>query len=94
MPVVFRLSGVPSDYGCAGDPLSLCVGVSDGFRDSLRLDGKYHALVDDPLAQGPVDKTFFRVERQGNVVTVEFTEKGQTLLKPGALISFKVDTGW
>jgi hypothetical protein len=27
-------------------------------------------------------------------VTVEFTRKGQALLKPGALISFKVDTGW
>jgi hypothetical protein len=93
-PVIFRLTGVPPDYGCVGDPLSLCVGFSEGLRDSLRLDGKCYALVDDPLTQGPVDKTLFRVERQGDVVTVEFTEKGQALLKPGALISFKVDTGW
>jgi hypothetical protein len=93
-PVIFRLTGVPSDYGCAGDPLSLCVGVRDGFRDDLRLAGTSHALVQDPLALGPVDKTLFRVERQRDIVTVEFTEKGQALLKPGTLISFKVDTGW
>jgi hypothetical protein len=93
-PIVFRLTGVPPNYGCVGDPLSLCVGFSDGLRDSLRLDGKCYALVDGPLAHGPVDKTLFRVERQADVVTVEFTEKGGALLKPGALISFKVDTGW
>jgi hypothetical protein len=93
-PSIFRLTGIPPDYGCVGDPLSLCVGCSDGLRDNLRLDGKCYALVDDPLAQGPVDKTLFRVERQGDVVTVEFTEQGRELLKPGVLISFKVDTGW
>jgi hypothetical protein len=93
-PVVFRLTGVPSDYGCVGDPLSLCVGASDGLIDSLQLDGQCYALIDDPLAQGPVDKTLFRVQRLGDAVIIEFTEKGRALLKPGALISFKVDTGW
>ena len=93
-PVKFRLTGIPSDYGCAGDPLSLCVGVRDGLRDSPRSEGTCYALVDDPLARGPVDRTVFRVERQGDAVIIEFTEKGQALLKPGALISFKIDTGW
>jgi hypothetical protein len=91
-PVVFRLTGVPGSYGCVGDPLALCAGGE--FNDRLRLDGETYALVDDPFAQGPVDKTLFRVERQADMVTVEFTEKGQALLKPEVLISFKVDTGW
>lgn len=92
-PVVFRLTGVPQNYGCVGDPLCLCVGINNK-GDGLRLDGKCYALVNAPLAPGPVDKSLFRVESQDDVVTVEFTEKGQALLAPGALISFKVDTGW
>jgi hypothetical protein len=91
-PVVFRLTGVPASYGCVGDPLALCVG--GGFQDHLRLDGKTYALVDDPLASGQVDKRLFRVQRKNDRVTVEFTEEGQALLKPGVLISFKIDTGW
>ncbi len=93
-PVVFRLTGVPPEFGCVGDPLSLRVGISDGSRDRLCPDGKCYALVEDPLAQGPVDETLFRVERGGDVVTVAFTAKGQALLQPGALISFKMDTAW
>ena len=94
---MFRLTGVPPNFGCVGDPLSLCVGFRDAFRDSLRLDGKCYAAWSMILLarpDRPVDKTLFRVERQADVVTVEFTEKGEALLKPGALISFKVDTGW
>lgn len=41
-----------------------------------------------------MDRTLFRVERQPDGLLVEFTEKGQALLKPGALISFRLDTGW
>jgi hypothetical protein len=93
-PVKFRLTGIPSDYGCAGDPLSLCVGVKDGFRDHPRLGRTCYALVEDPLALGPVDKTLFRVQHQHDVVLLEFTEKGQALLKEGTLISFMIDTGW
>jgi hypothetical protein len=93
-PVVFRLTGVPLSYGCVGDPLALNVDVSKGLRDSSRLDGTCYALVADPLAEGPVDKTLFRVERREDAVTIEFSEKGQNLLKPGTMISFKVDTGW
>jgi hypothetical protein len=82
-PLKFRLTGVPLDYGCVGDPLSLCVG-----------DGACYALVEAPTAKGPVDATLFRVESQRDVVMVEFTEKGRALLKPGTLISFQMDTGW
>lgn len=92
-PVVFRLTGVPQNYGCVGDPLCLCVGIINK-DDDLRLDGKCYALVNAPLAPGLVDRSLFRVESKDDVVTVEFTEKGQSLLTPGALISFKVDTGW
>ena len=81
-PVVFRLTGVPSEYGCLGVSLALFVG------------GKGYAIEEGALAPGPVDKTLFRVERKQEVVTVEFTAKGQSLLKPGAQISFTVDTGW
>jgi hypothetical protein len=81
-PVVFRLTGVPKAYGCLGVPLALSV------------DGKSYAIEEGALAPGRVDKTLFRVVRSADRVTVEFTEKGQGLLKPGAQISFKVDTGW
>jgi hypothetical protein len=78
-PVVFRLTGVPADYGCWPDPLALTV---DGTRYALdyEVDG--------------IDKTLFRVERKEETVIVAFTEKGHALMKPGAQISFKVDTGW
>lgn len=84
--VVFRLTRVPLAYGCLGIPLALTAAE------------KRYALVDvgpDSFhAYERFDRTLFRVERKEDVITVEFTEKGQTLLKPGVLISFKVDTGW
>ena len=85
-PVVFRLTGVPPAYGCVGVPLALTVG------------GKRYGMIDvghDSFhAYDRFDRTLFRVERKDDVVTVEFTEKGQALLTAGARISFKVDTGW
>jgi hypothetical protein len=81
-PVVFRLTGVPAGHGCLGSSLALSVG------------GKTYVLDDGALAPGPVDGTLFRVARKGEVVTVEFTEPGQALLRPGARIGFSVDTGW
>ena len=85
-PVVFRLTGVPTTYGCVGIPLALTV------------DDKRYAMTDvgyDSFHAGErFDKTLFRVERKDDIVAVEFTEKGRALLKPGARVSFRVDTGW
>jgi hypothetical protein len=81
-PPVFRLTGVPERNGCLGVALVLSFG------------NRRYAIEEGALAPGPVDKTLFRFERKDDVVTVEFTAKGQGLLKPGAQISFKVDTGW
>ena len=81
-PVAFRLTGVPKQYGCVGTPLALSVG------------GKRYSIEDGDLATAPADKSLFKVERVKEVVTIEFTEKGQMLLKSGAQISFAVDTGW
>jgi hypothetical protein len=85
-PVTFRLTGVPLAYGCLGVPLALTVG------------DKRYALVDvghDSFhAYERFDRKCFRVERQADVVTVEFTEEGQSLLKPGTQISFAIDSGW
>jgi hypothetical protein len=81
-PLVFRLTGVPRGYGCVGR--SLALSVAD----------KSYALEENALAPGPFDKTLFRVQRKEKVVTIEFTQKGQALLKPGAQISFTIDTGW
>ncbi len=85
-PVVFRLTGVPLAYGCVGLPLVLTVGE----KRYVMIDvgpSSFHAYE-------RFDRTLFRVERKEDVVTVAFTEKGQALLRPGAQISFKVDTGW
>jgi len=86
-PVVFRLTGISSAYGCLGHPLTLLVG------------GQRYAL--DPSCaslyfwgERPFDKALFRSERKGDVVTVAFTPKGQALLKPGAQILLAIDTGW
>jgi hypothetical protein len=81
-PVVFSLTGVPRAYGCLGVPLALSVG------------GKSYAIEEGALGPGRVDKTLFRVERKADQVRVEFTPKGQALLKAGTAISFKVDNGW
>jgi hypothetical protein len=85
-PVVFRLTGVPLAYGCVGVPLALTVGENrypliDVGHDSFHPYERF-------------DRTLFRIERKDDVVTVAFTEKGQTILKPGAQVSFKIDTGW
>ncbi len=91
-PVVFRLTGVPESYGCVGVPLALTV------------DEKRYAMIDVGHETFPaydrMDRTLFRaerkrdVDRKEDVLTVEFTKKGQALLKPGAQVSFKLDTGW
>jgi hypothetical protein len=91
-PVVFRLTGVPLSYGCLGDPLALNIGR--GASNGYRLEGRSYALVADPLASGPIDKSLFRIERNDDVLIVAFTEKGQALLQPGAMISFRLDFGW
>jgi hypothetical protein len=81
-PVVFSLTGVPRAYGCLGVPLALSVG------------GKRYAIEEGALGPGRVDRTLFRVERKADWVRVEFTQKGQALLKAGTEVSFKVDSGW
>jgi hypothetical protein len=86
-PVVFRLTGVPSAYGCLGHPLILSVGDKSYAIDASCADHYWGQ-------EKRFDKTLFRSERKDRVVTIEFTEKGQALLKPGAQIAFKIDTGW
>jgi hypothetical protein len=86
-PVVFQLMGVPSAYGCLGHPLTLSVDCQ-----RYALDASCASLY--CLGERPFDEALFRSERKGDVVTVEFTEKGQALLKPGAQISLEIDTGW
>jgi hypothetical protein len=81
-PIVFRLTGVPLDFGCLGRSLALIVG------------DKVYDLEDGRWAWRPVDKTLCRVERKGEQVTVAFTQKGRALLKPGAQIGFTVDCDW
>jgi hypothetical protein len=81
-PIVFRLTGVPQAYGCLGTPLSLIV------------DGKSYAFEKDELAPVRLDKALCRVERKDDTVTLAFTEKGRAILKPGARVSFSIDTGW
>jgi hypothetical protein len=81
-PVVFRLTGETSGYGCLGQSLTLSV------------DGKDYAMENGPLACGHVDAALFRVQRNAEGVTVEFTKKGETLLKPGATVWCRADTGW
>jgi hypothetical protein len=85
--VVFRLTGVPSSYGCLGHPLILSVGGK-----CYALDASCEALYYEQAER--FDKTLFRSERKGEVVTIQLTEKGQALLEPGARIAFKIDTGW
>jgi hypothetical protein len=85
-PLAFRLTGVPSQYGCLGHPLTLSVG-DKLYAIDASCDSQYYWAA-------PFDKTLFRSQRKGDVVTVEFTEKGQALLKPGAQISLRIDTGW
>jgi hypothetical protein len=85
-PVVLRMTGVPIVYGCVGIPLALTVGEQRYAMVDVGHDSFY--------AYDRFDRTLFRVESKEDVVTVEFTEKGQAILKPGAQISFRVDFGW
>jgi hypothetical protein len=78
-PVVFRLTSVPTGWDCMG--LELSVG------------DKRYALEEDH-SYVPVDKTLFLVDRKEDVVTIDFTEKGQALLKPGTRIFCSGHTGW
>jgi RNA polymerase sigma factor (sigma-70 family) len=55
---------------------------------ALLVDGGGHDLTPERC-----DKALFRVERKDGVTTVEFTKKGQALLKPGARVSF-VEWTW
>jgi hypothetical protein len=85
-PVVFRFTGVPSGYGCLGHPLTLSL-ADKRYAIDGSCDSQYYWTEH-------FDKALFRSQRDGDVVTVEFTEKGQSLLKPGAKISLEIDTGW
>jgi hypothetical protein len=85
-PVVFRFTGVPTGYGCLGQPLTLTV-ADKRYAIDASCESQYYWAE-------PFDKTLFRSRREGDVVTVEFTEKGRALLKPGARISLEIDTGW
>jgi len=86
-PVVFRLTGVPRAYGCLGHPLTLSVGGK-----TYGLDPSCASLYSRDERQ--FDKGLFQSERKGDVLTVQFTEKGQALLKAGAQITLAIDTGW
>jgi len=90
-PVVFRFTGVPEGYGCVGYPLGLYTRPAFSWSDARYVFDECDLSI---LAGERCDKTLFRVERKEDVVTVEFTEKGQALLKPGVDIGFAVDTGW
>jgi hypothetical protein len=81
-PIVFRLTGDTRGYGCLGHDLTFSV------------DGKEYPLADSMYADRQIDKTLFRVEHKEQLVTIEFTQKGQALLKPGAQVWLSVDTGW
>lgn len=81
-PVVFRLTGDTRGGGCMGRDLTFSV------------DGKDYPLAEGMFAYGCIDKTLFHVEHKDNLVTIEFTKKGQTLLKPGAQVWLHIDTGW
>jgi hypothetical protein len=81
-PIVFRLTGDVRGGGCLGRDLTFSV------------DGKDYPLTESASSFGPLDRTLFRVEQKENEVAIEFTPKGQALLKPGAQIWLSVDTGW
>lgn len=85
--IVFRLTGVPESYGVSGWPLACHV---DG--ETYIIDLKAEMIEPNVFIKIIRDATLFRVSRDGEVVTVECTEKGRKLLKPGAKISFTFDS--
>jgi hypothetical protein len=85
-PVVFRFTGVPTGYGCLGHPLTLAVD-DKSYGIDASCDSQYYWAEH-------VDQALVRSKREKDAVIVEFTERGQALLKPGARISLEVDYGW
>ncbi len=91
-PVVFRLTGLTDMYGFDGLPLTLAVDGKNYLVDMTRDPG---CCWESKLIR---DNTLFRVESKFVTeytyerpirmieVTVEFTEKGRLLLKPGTQI--------
>jgi hypothetical protein len=86
-PVAFRLTGVPTGFGCLGHPLTLAVGGESYALDASCASQYWRGV-------RSFDEALFRSRREGDAVTVEFTQKGRELLKPGAQVSLEIDTGW
>ena len=61
---------------------------------TFSVDGNDYPLEASELSYGRPDNTLFRVERKEDSVTIEFTKKGEALLKPGAQVWLMVDTAW
>ena len=81
--VVFRFTGATRGDGCLGQDLTFSV------------DGKDYALSEGALSYGHVvDTKLFRIANDVDAVTVEFTKQGERLLKPGAQVWLRFDTGW
>jgi hypothetical protein len=85
-PVEFRFTGIPIGYGCMGHPLTLAVD-DKRYGIDASCDSQYYWAEH-------VDPALVRSKREKDAVLVEFTERGQALLKPGARISLEIDTGW
>ena len=91
-PVVFHLTGLPDLYGFEGLPLTLAVDGKNYLIDMERdepVSPNYNVIRDDTLFR--VKRKFvteYTYERPCRMieVTVEFTETGRLLLKPGARI--------
>jgi hypothetical protein len=86
-PLKFRLTGIPRVYGCLGEPLCLMVGEKNYALDP---DNRYGFS----RQMEPLDEALYHTTRQGDAITIEFTEKGVALLKPGTRVFLRVDTGW
>jgi len=82
----FRFTGVPQSYGVSGWPLALHVA-----GETYIIDLQAQIMETNSFVRIIRDETLFRVSRAGEVVAVEFTEKGRKLLQPGTRISFTFD---
>lgn len=99
-PVKFHFTGLPDMYGFDGLPLTLAVDGKYYLIDLKRDPGDsetYHLIRDDTLfrveSKFVTEYTYERPMRMIDV-TVEFTEKGRALLKPGARIFAVVLRYW
>jgi hypothetical protein len=99
-PVIFHLTGLPDLYGFNGLPLTLAVDGKNYLIDLKRDPGdhpEYDLIRDDTLfrveSKYVTEYTYERPARMIEV-TVEFTEKGRSLLKPGARIFCVMLTYW